>query len=205
MRNLSMPSDADTIIPLYQRHAQAYDKLRGRSLFEKAWLDAFADLLPPGGSVLDMGCGMGEPIAHHLIGRGLDVTGVDASPDLIAMARARFPQQAWRVGDMRALSLGRAFDGLLAWDSVFHLTPDDQRRMFAVFRDHTASRAALMFTSGPAHGEAFGTFEGEPLYHASLDADEYRALLDAHGFQVVRHVAEDPACNGHTVWLAQRV
>lgn len=197
-----MPSD--TIIPLYDRHAQAYDRQRGRSLFEKSWLDAFVALLPDGGSVLDIGCGMGEPIARHLIARGFAVTGTDSSPSLIAMARERFPQQTWMVADMRALSLGRVFDGLIAWDSFFHLTPDDQRAMFPVFRDHAAPRAALMFTSGPARGEAIGEFEGEPLYHASLDPDEYRALLMAHGFRVVSHVADDPTCNGHTVWLARR-
>lgn len=200
-----MPSDADIIIPLYDRHAQAYDRQRGRSLFEKAWLDAFAAMLPKAGSVLDIGCAMGEPIARHLIARGFAVTGIDSSPALIAMARQRFPQQTWVTADMRALSLGRRFDGLLAWDSFFHLKPDDQRAMFAVFRDHAASRAALMFTSGPARGEVIGTFEGEPLYHASLDPEEYRSLLDTHGFAVVSHVADDPACNGHTVWLAQRV
>lgn len=199
-----MPSSADTIVSLYDRHAQAFDRLRGRSLFEKSWLDAFAALLPAGGSVLDIGCGMGEPIAGDLVARGFDVTGIDSSPALIAMAQARFPQQSWMVADMRALSLGRTFDGLLAWDSLFHLTPEDQRRMFAVFRDHAAPGSALMFTSGPAHGEVMGTFEGEPLYHASLAAEEYRALLHAHGFRVVRHVADDPACGGHTIWLAQR-
>ncbi len=187
-----MSSDSDAIISLYNRHAQAYDRLRGRSLFEKSWLDAFAGLLPAGDAVLDIGCGMGEPIARDLIGRGFAVTGIDSSPALIAMARARFPQQTWIVADMRTLSLGRRFDGLIAWDSFFHLTADDQRKMFPVFRDHAAPHAALMFTSGPAHGEAIGAFEGEPLYHASLDPDEYRALLDAHGFRVVRHVADDP-------------
>jgi SAM-dependent methyltransferase len=200
-----MPSDADTIIPLYDRHAQAYDRQRGRNLFEKAWLDAFATLLPVGGSVLDIGCGMGEPIARYLIDRGFDVTGIDSSSQLIAMARERFPQQTWVTADMRALSLGRVFDGLIAWDSLFHLTPDDQRTMFGVFRDHAAQRAALMFTSGPSRGEAIGEFEGEPLYHASLDPDDYRALLLAHGFRLVSHVADDPTCNGHTVWLAQRM
>ena len=198
-----MPSD--TIIPLYDRHAQAYDLQRGRSLFEKTWLDAFTAMLPKAGSVLDIGCGMGEPIARHLIARGFAVTGIDSSPALIAMAQRRFPHQTWIAADMRALSLGRRFDGLLAWDSFFHLKPDDQRAMFPVFRDHAAPRAALMFTSGPARGEAIGEFEGEPLYHASLDPDEYRALLMAHGFAVVSHVADDPACNGHTVWLAQRL
>jgi SAM-dependent methyltransferase len=200
-----MSSDSDTIVPLYDRHARAYDRLRGRELFERSWLDAFVALLPAGGTLLDIGCGMGEPIARDLIARGFAVTGIDSSPALIAMASARFPQQSWMVADMRALSLGRTFDGLLAWDSFFHLAPDDQRRMVAIFRDHAAPHAALMFTSGPAHGEAIGEFEGEPLYHASLDPEEYRALLAAHGFRVVRHVADDPACNGHTIWLAQRV
>ena len=62
-----------------------------------------------------------------------------------------------------------------------------------------------MFTSGPAHGEAIGSFAGEPLYHASLDPSEYRSLLDRNGFDVVSQVAEDPACGGHTVWLAQLI
>jgi hypothetical protein len=29
-------------------------------------------------------------------------------------------------------------------------------------------------------------------------------LLGRNGFDVVAHIAEDPACGGHTVWLAQR-
>ena len=105
---------------------------------------------------------------------------------------------------MRSLSLGRSFDGILAWDSFFHLCQDDQRRMFPIFRSHAAPRAVLMFTSGPSHGEAIGSFEGEPLYHASLDGADYRALLDENGFAVVEHMVEDPACGRHTVWLVQR-
>ena len=199
-----MSSPAERIIGLYERHAHAWDDGRGRSMMERPWLDAFASLLAPGASVLDIGCGAGEPIAAHLVANGFRVTGVDASPTLIGICRARFPDGEWQVADMRALSLGRPFDGLIAWDSFFHLGYDDQRRMFAVFGAHAAPGAALLFTSGPAHGEAMGQFGGEPLYHASLDADEYRALLAAQGFRVVRHVVEDPACGGHTVWLAQR-
>jgi hypothetical protein len=60
-----------------------------------------------------------------------------------------------------------------------------------------------MFTSGPGHGEAVGQYRGEPLYHASLSEQEYRSLLVADGFAVLDHVADDPDCGGHTVWLAQ--
>ena len=105
---------------------------------------------------------------------------------------------------MRTLSLGRTFNGILAWDSLFHLCHDDQRQMFPIFRAHAAPRAALMFTSGPGYGEVIGTFENEALYHASLDGAEYRALLDENGFAIVAYIVEDPACGCHTVWLAQR-
>lgn len=198
-----MTSPSEQIIGLYERHAAAWDRRRGRSLFERPWLDRFTALVPDGAEVLDLGCGSGEPMARHLVRQGYPITGVDSSAPLIDLCRARFPDHDWRVADMRTLSLGRRFAGILAWDSFFHLDADDQRGMFAVFADHAAPGAALMFTSGPHHGEAIGEFEGEPLYHASLDPAEYRALLSAHGFEVVAHVAEDPACGNHTVWLAR--
>jgi hypothetical protein len=50
--------------------------------------------------------------------------------------------------------------------------------MFPGFRAHAAPRTPLMFTSRPAYGEGIGRLEGDPLYHVSLDATEYRQLLD---------------------------
>lgn len=177
--------------------------MRSRHLFEKPTLDPFLALLQPGASILDIGCGSGEPIARYLTDLGYRVTGIDSSPALIDLCRSRFPSQEWLIGDMRALDLGRQFDGILAWDSFFHLSCEAQCRMFPIFQQHAAGRAALLFTSGPSHGDVLGTFEGEPLYHASLDPAEYRALLDRAGFDVVAHMVEDTARGGHTAWLAQ--
>jgi len=105
---------------------------------------------------------------------------------------------------MRRLAMGRRFDGVLAWDSFFHLTHADQRAMFPVFAAHVEPGGTLMFTSGPAHGVAMGVLFGEPLFHASLAPEEYRLQLDTQGFDVLRHQAEDPGCGGRTVWLARR-
>ena len=195
--------DPEAIAGLYQRHGLEWDKARGNRLGEGAWLERFLAFIPPGGRVLDIGCGSGEPIGRYLIERGYEVAGIDVSPVLIGLCQARFPDHDWRVADMRTLETDRPFDGLIAWDSFFHLGHDDQRAMFAVFRRCAAERAALMFTSGPAHGVAIGEFAGEPLCHASLDPAEYRALMDEHGFEVAAHVAEDPDCVGRTVWLAR--
>jgi Methyltransferase domain len=131
------------------------------------------------------------------------VTGIDTSPTLISLCRTRLPEQDWIVADMRSLSLGRTFDGLLAWDSFFHLKPDDQRKMFAVFAAHAARGAALMFNTGPSYGESIGCYRDDPLYHASLDAVEYKELLTGHSFEVIDHRVADPRAGGRTVWLAR--
>ena len=196
---------AQKIIQIYQKYGRDWTELRGDYLYEKAWLDHFLALLPAtDASVLDLGCGSGHPIAAYLIENGCQVTGIDRSEVMLEMARESFPEQTWIDADMRHFRFDQQFDGILAWDSFFHLTPDDQRAMFAQFSAHAKRGAALMFTSGPSHGEAIGEMFGEPLYHASLDAEEYRALLAQYSFDVVKMVAEDAECTGHTVWLAKK-
>jgi SAM-dependent methyltransferase len=190
---------SERIIGLYEQNAAAWDAMRGRDLNEAPWLDRFLALVPPGGSILDIGCGMGEPVARYFIERGYGVTGIDSSPALVAMAQERFPAHKWRVADMRSLELGRRFDGLIAWHSLFHLSPEDQRPLFARFAAHARPGAPLIFTSGPEHGEEIGQWMGEPLYHGSLGPDEYRALLAAAGFGGVSH---HPDRRSATVWLA---
>jgi SAM-dependent methyltransferase len=198
-----MPDDAERIIDLYDHHAETWDRDRWKNLFERPWLDRFRDLLPQRSAILDIGCGAGEPIDRYFVEADHQVTGVDSSPAMIGLCKSRLPDATWLVADMRSLSLARRFDGILAWDSLFHLRQQHQRKMFPIFREHAAPNAVLMFTSGPRAGEAIGTYQGEPLYHASLAPDEYRELLDEHGFEVVSHVAEEAASGGRTVWLAR--
>ena len=200
-----MDSRSERIIGLYEEHADAWDRQRGRDLHEKRWLDRFAAALPSGGTILDLGCGMGEPIARYFIERGFDVTGLDSSASLITLCRQRFPEREWIVGDMRQLALGRRFDGIIAWHSFFHLTPEDQRTMFPRFAAHANPGGALMVTTGPERGKSIGEWQGEPLYHGSLDPAEYRTLLAANGFVILDHTLRDPQCGEATVWLARQI
>jgi 2-polyprenyl-3-methyl-5-hydroxy-6-metoxy-1,4-benzoquinol methylase len=196
---------SERIVGLYEENAAAWDAQRGRDLFERPWLDRFCALLPAGGEVLDLGCGMGEPIAAYIASRGFAVTGVDSSASLVGMARSRLPAQQWLVCDMRALELGRGFHGLLAWHSFFHLSASDQRPMFARLPAHLQPGGVLMFTSGTSEGEAIGEWQGEPLYHGSLDTSEYQQLLKLNRFEVIEHVVSDPGCGHATIWLARKL
>ena len=90
----------------------------------------WASHLPPGGAVVDLGCGFGEPVTRTLIKAGLEVWGVDASPTLVAEYRRRFPDcpVACEAAEASELS-GRPFDGVVAVGLLFLLPEADQRRL----------------------------------------------------------------------------
>lgn len=198
---------SDRIIDLYERTAALWDAERHRHRIdgERMWIERFLSHVGEHAGVLDIGCGSGEPIAADIVAAGHSVRGIDSAPSFIALCRHRFPAQEWILADMRQLDLGRAFGGILAWHSMFHLTAEDQESMFPLYARHAAPGAPLMFTSGPARGISIGSWQGEPLYHASLDSSEYEALLSENGFEVIDHVTEDPQCGGATIWLARRM
>ena len=191
-------------LDIYMRNAAAFDAQRAKKLHEKGWLDRFLALLPPSGSVLDLGCGAAEPIAEYYINRGYTVTGVDFSPAMLKLAQSRFPNSRWISADMRKLELGETFHGITAWNSFFHLTQEDQRTTLTRLVDHLKPGGALMITVGPAAGEVIGHVNGEKVYHASLDPGEYERMLKALGVDIVDFVLEDPSCDMQTVLLAQK-
>jgi SAM-dependent methyltransferase len=201
-----MEDVANRIVDPYERHALSWDAdRRAAGWIDRRFIERFLNALRQGATVLDLGCGGGSPVALHMVAQGFHVTGGDSSPTLISLCRTRMPDQEWIVGDMRTLALGRRFGGILAWDSLFHLRHQDQRTMFGIFAVHAAPTAILMFNAGFSHGEAEGSYRGDPLYHASLDASEYEKLLADFGFEFVEHSINDPAKGGRIFWSARRV
>ena len=194
----------DRIAEHYERHAHAFDEVRRKNFVEKAWLDRFLLGVSKGGHVLDLGCGAAEPIARYLIDKGRQVTGVDASERMITLARTRFGRQCWIRGDMRHVVVDGRFHGVIAWDSIFHLRPDEQAKMVVKVAHWLAPGGAFLFNTGPARGEVIGCQFGEELYHASLDPAEYHALFRELGLLEMAFVPDDPPTSGRSVWLARK-
>ena len=187
---------------VYERHAEGWDRHRPRVLFEKVWLDRFLAHIPPGGSILDLGCGAGEPIVGYLLERNLKVIGIDYSEPMLRIAGRRYPGATFLHQDMRSLDLDGSYDGALSWDGSFHLTADEQVSLIADLGRLLAPTAPLMFTVGPDAGETTGVVEGAPVYHASLSPADYRDHLRQSGFNDIMFVAEDPDCDVHSIILA---
>jgi 2-polyprenyl-3-methyl-5-hydroxy-6-metoxy-1,4-benzoquinol methylase len=188
----------------YNRQAGDYDKRRSRALFEARWLARFTAQLPEDAHILDLGCGAGEPIAAWFITEGFRVTGVDFAEEMLNIARSRWPQGDWRQGDMRDLNLNQTFDGLIAWNSFFHLTGAEQRACLPRLAAHLKLGGSLMLTVGPRAGETTGTVVGETVFHASLSPAEYATLLENAGLRLTGFLAEDPETKDHTVLIARK-
>lgn len=103
-----------------------------------------------GARVLDAGCGTGL-MAVELAARGATVVGVDISPQLIAIAEERFPDDlrdrvTFRAGDMTDPALG-AFDYVVAMDSLIYYRDTDIADVLARLGTRTAR--AVIFTVAP--------------------------------------------------------
>ena len=189
---------------VYNRNAKAFDNQRSKSLFEQSWLERFSLFLPKSSTILDLGCGTGEPIAQYFIAQGHLLTGVDFSDEMLLIARKRFPAHRWLAQDIRSLSLADKFDGIIAWGSFFHLNPEEQREHFSLFYRYLRPLGVALVTVGPEFGEITGQVNHNLVYHSSLSFEEYERLGKEHNLRIIQHKLNDPDCQGHSILLLQK-
>lgn len=153
----STRSSYDTLAPAYEQHFRGY---LASKPWDRAVLAAFAELVATG-PVVDVGCGTGQ-VTGHLYGLGVDVSGVDLSPGMLAVARQAHPGLRFEVGSMLALDLADAsLAGLSACYSTIHVPDDRLAEVFVEFARVLAPGGHLLlaFQVGdePVHyEEAFG-------------------------------------------------
>lgn len=108
-------------------------------MFE-TWLEQ----IPPGGHVLDAGCGHGNPVISRLLEKGLRVTGTDLSPGMLERARRNFPEVTFlhqMVSDIREEA---EYDAACSFSSMLYLDPIDLSH--SIYRLYRAVRpGGLLF------------------------------------------------------------
>ena len=193
----------------YDNIAEAWQKERAdaaqKGFRERRFLDQLTAPLPSGVSVLDVGCGGGMPIMEYLVGRGLRVTGLDASTRMLDLARIAVPQATLIHGDMRTANPIGSFDALVAWDSVFHLPRRDHMAVFERFRSWLKPGGRLLISLGGSAAEDFTSeMFGETFYYSGHEPAEALQLLKESRFDVEHWEVDDPSSRGHIAVLAVR-
>ncbi|GGE92590.1 class I SAM-dependent methyltransferase [Sphingomonas prati] len=91
---------------------------------------AWSDHVRPAGTIVDIGCGTGEPIARTLVDKGFDVYGIDPAPTLLAAFRRNFLNATVACEPAEASRFfNRRFDGAVAIGLIFLLPEDAQRAL----------------------------------------------------------------------------
>ena len=105
-------------------------------------IELLGDHLPPGCSILELGCGTGR-LTRHLLDNGHAVTAVDNSPEMLA----HVPEGANKVcGDIARLALGRTFDVVLLASNLINVGDASMRKaLLEACRRHLAPRGELLF------------------------------------------------------------
>jgi SAM-dependent methyltransferase len=143
----------------------------------RASLSLFAELVDGagGGLVADVGCGPGY-VTHHLHQLGVDVVGIDLSPEMIAIARRDYPDLRFEVGTMTDLDLDDdSVAGILAFWSVIHVPDHAVPTVFAQFRRvlHAGCPLLVGFHVGDGTRHTSVGYSGR-----SIDVDSHRRQPD---------------------------
>ncbi|MGW4895130.1 class I SAM-dependent methyltransferase [Kitasatospora sp. NPDC004240] len=100
---------------------------------DRAMLTAFAEQVPAGGPVADVGCGPAQ-VACFLDDLGVPVMGVDLSPGMVEVAQKRRPGLDVRVGSMLDLPLEDGeLAGIAAFYALIHLRAEERALAYAEF------------------------------------------------------------------------
>jgi SAM-dependent methyltransferase len=146
--------------------------------------------LPPGSSILDLGCGNGVPISEVLINEGFAVYGVDASPKLIAAFRERFPDAHAECSAVEDSGFfRRTFDGAIAWGLMFLLPADIQAALIRKIARTLNPSGRFLFTSPQEPLTWFDALTERKSI--SLGAEVYQQILHTEGLTLVGETLDE--------------
>ena len=148
----------------------------------------------PGERILDLGCGTGD-LANQIQEQGAEVVGIDASPDMIAKAKAKYPELDFSLANGTDFHFDEPFDAVFT-NAVLHWVHDADAVIKSVFNVLTPGgrfvgefggkdNNKLMLAAASTVLNEYGYIKGDiviPWYFPSTA--EYASRLEAGGFRV---------------------
>ncbi len=144
----------------------------------------------PAGTIVDIGCGTGEPISTALAAEGFDVYGIDPSPTMLAAFRRNLPggQTACEAAE-NSRFFDLRFDGAVAVGVMFLLPEKSQFAVIERVAKALQPGGHFLFSAPRQLCQWNDTLTGR--LSLSLGEERYRRLLAGAGCHLVDGYLDD--------------
>ncbi len=165
--------------------------------------------VPPGGSVLEIGCGSGLLTTKDLAEK-FHLTGVDISAAQIALAKQNVPQAEFITADITQVDfLPESFDAVAAMYSLIHIPRGEQGELIKKIYGWLRPAGYFVAAMGthPARQEYDEDFLGARMFWSSFDSRTNVELVKQAGFSIQSAREETAPEFGHPVtflWVIAR-
>jgi ubiquinone/menaquinone biosynthesis C-methylase UbiE len=178
-----------------ERYAAEFSSELERKPFDCAILDSFVASVLNKGPVSEIGCGP-APIARYLQDRGLTMSGLDLSEEMIKCARLGNPDISFQKGDMLALPMPDASLGaIVCFYAIIHQRRGDVTRALREMNRVLQPGGLLLLSFHAGEGE----LHRDQWYDQQVSIDvclfeskEMSGYLEESGFEVARIAERDP-------------
>lgn len=165
----------------------------------------FITALKDKSKVLDLGCGAGNDTAK-LADAGLLAEGIDLSDKLIEIAKKRSPAITFNQGDMLKLPFSHEeFDGVFAKASLLHIAKREMPKVLEEIRRVLKPNGIvhIAIKGGEGEGEISENNYGYEYkrFFSYWKMDDFKPLLEKHGFQVIKDDVFRRTPTSYTIWL----
>ncbi len=203
-----MPVYKQTVRQGYNRISRRYRTDQGKGPDAKKmlpWLREVDRRLNKGSRVLELGCGMGIPVAKFFAAQQ-DYLGVDISDVQIQRAKKLVPRAKFRREDMSRLKFQPStFDAILSYYAIIHLPLREQRPL--IKRIYRWLKPGGLFEATLGWGRWTGrekNWFGAEMFWSHADQGTYRKWLKKAGFQILRQRLIREGRGGHVLFLCQK-
>ncbi len=180
-----------TLQDIYNGFAGTYEQNRGQFDMTEVLETFYQRVKDKPGTLLDLGCGAGEPLGRYFIERGWAVTGVDFSEQMLELAARYVPQMNTIQSDLRAVDFARdQFAAITASYSLFHIPASDHPSMFQKFYRWLQPEGKALFTyateeyTGSSEFDGYKEFMNQKLFYSHKNTDALYADLENTGFTI---------------------
>lgn len=198
--------DSKLVKETYNKIAENYSVERDQ--FEnRKYLDKLAELLKPGATVLDIGCGAGIPVDKYLVGKGFKVVGLDISEKQIKLARKNLPRTEFEVKDMADLDASAyQVDAVISFYAIFHIPKEQHQGLLEKINSFLPDGGSILITMGASEWEGEDKdFYGGKMWWSHFGPEKNKEILKKAGFKLLFNEIDISGGEKHQVILAQKI